>query len=79
MAVEPNVMRVKRSVRPPPPQPGAFRTEKFVALALLIMFLVSGFSVMAPPIFSDGVRLDVVVVVVVVEVVVVVDVVNGGV
>ena len=76
MAVEPNVMRVKRSVRPPPPQPGAFRTEKFVALALLIIFRV---SVMAPPIFSAGVGLDVVVVVVVVEVVVVVDVVNGGV
>ena len=34
---------------------------------------------MAPPIFSAGVGLDVVVVVVVVEVVVVVDVVNGGV
>lgn len=79
MAVEPNVMRVKRSVRPPPPQPGAFRTEKFVGLALLIMFRVSAFSVMAPPIFSAGVGIDVVVVVVVVEVVVVVDVVKGGV
>ena len=64
-------------MRPPPPQPGALRTEKFEA-GLRTMFLVSAFSVVVTPTSSAVLKL-VVVVVVVVEVVVVVDVVKGGV
>ena len=74
-------MRVKRSVRPPPPQPGALRTEKFDN-GLRTMVLVSAFSVVVTSTSSAVLKLVVVVVVVVVEVVevvVVVDVVKGGV
>ena len=67
---------------PPPPQPGAFRTEKFDA-GLRTMFRVSAFSVVVTPTSSAVLELVVVVVVVAVvvvgEVVVVVDVVKGGV
>ena len=75
-------MRVMRSVRPPPPQSGALRTEKFDA-GLWTMFLVSAFSVVVTSTSSAVLKLVVVVVMVVVvevvEVVVVVDVVKGGV
>ena len=74
LAVNPNVILVKRSVRPPLPHPGAFSRENFVA-ELSVISLVSASFVFV--ITTSTVDLVVVVVVVVVDVVV--DVVKDGV
>ena len=79
------MIRVKRSVRPPLPQPGAFRTEKFDAELPRMLRVSASSAVVSPMLFADDelVVVDsvavVVVVTVVVVVVVVVDVVKGGV